>query len=85
MIKKAQNSPSIVGVDLVKEVTCQKPYEFTEALPKDFEWGEVSAKGKRHKIVALDCGIKKNILRKLNQHGFEVTGHPPVHDNRRFC
>lgn len=76
LVKKAQNSASIVGVDLVKEVTCQKPYTFTEALPKDFEWGEVNAKGKPHKIVALDCGIKKNILRKLNQHGFEVTVMP---------
>jgi carbamoyl-phosphate synthase small subunit len=77
LVKKAQDSPSIVGVDMVKEVTCQKPYEFKETLPKDFEWGnEAKKSGKRRKIVALDCGIKYNILRKLNQHGFDVTVMP---------
>lgn len=76
LVEKAKKSPSIVGVDMVKEVTCKKPYTFTEALPKDFEWGDAKPGPKKHKIVAVDCGIKKNILRKLNQHGFEVTVVP---------
>ena len=76
LVKKAQDSPSLVGIDLVKEVTCKKPYEFKEALPPDFEWGEPALSKKRWKIVALDCGIKFNILRKLNQHGFDVTVVP---------
>lgn len=76
LVKKAQDSPSIVGVDLVKEVTCKAPYEFKEGLPKGFEWGS-PIEGKRiRKIVALDCGIKRNILRKLNQHGFDVIVMP---------
>ncbi len=76
LVKKAQDSPSIVGVDLVKQVTCKKPYEFREALPKDFEWGEPIQGKQVKKVVALDCGIKRNILRKLNQHGFNVTVMP---------
>ncbi len=76
LVKKAQDSPSIVGVDLVKEVTCKKPYEFKETLMPGFEWGEAGAPKKRRKIVALDCGIKMNIVRKLNQHGFDVTVVP---------
>ncbi len=78
LVKKAQNSPSIVGIDLVKEVTCKKSYEFKEGLPKDFEWGSILGEEKRtvYKVVAVDCGIKKNILRKLNQHGFDVTVVP---------
>ena len=75
LVEKAKNSPSIVGIDLVKDVTCAKPYEFKEMLVPGFEWGE-SAYKNRKKVVAVDCGIKKNILRKLNQHGFDVTVVP---------
>ncbi|MFZ5802751.1 MAG: glutamine-hydrolyzing carbamoyl-phosphate synthase small subunit [Candidatus Omnitrophota bacterium] len=74
LVLKAQASPSIVGRDLVKEVTCQKPYEFSEGLLQGFEWG--CACEKVFPIVAIDGGIKKNILRKLNQHGFRVTVVP---------
>ncbi len=77
LVKKARESQSIVGVDLVKEVTCQKPYEYREALLKGFEWGAPSGdKKKPLKVVAVDCGIKTNILRKLVQHGFSVTVVP---------
>ena len=62
-------------VDLVKEVTCKKPYNLDETLLQDFEWGNPNSKNKK-KVVAIDCGIKKNILRKFNQHGFSVTVVP---------
>ncbi|MCD6581368.1 MAG: carbamoyl phosphate synthase small subunit, partial [Desulfuromusa sp.] len=32
LIKKARQAPSIVGRDLVKEVTCKKPYRSTEGV-----------------------------------------------------
>lgn len=76
LVEKAKKSPGIVGVDLVREVTCQKPYEFRENLLKGFEWGSGDARKKTFKAVALDCGIKKNILRKLVQHGFQVEVVP---------
>ncbi len=74
LVKKAKESQSIVGIDLVKEVTCKQPYAFKEGLLEGFEWGR--ANQKIFKIVAIDCGIKKNILRKLNQHGFDVKVLP---------
>ncbi|MBU3759028.1 MAG: glutamine-hydrolyzing carbamoyl-phosphate synthase small subunit [Candidatus Omnitrophica bacterium] len=76
LVKKARESKSIVGADLVKEVTCSQPYEFRETLMKGFEWGEPAPGKKVFKAVALDCGIKTNILRKLVQHGFSVTVVP---------
>jgi carbamoyl-phosphate synthase small subunit len=76
LVKKAQDSPSIVGVDLVREVTCKEPYEFREGLSPEFEWGKNAQGKKLHKIVAIDCGVKRNILRKLNQHGFDVKVVP---------
>jgi carbamoyl-phosphate synthase small subunit len=74
LVKKAKNSPDIEGVDLVKEVTCQKPYAFEEVMPAEFAWGD--QKKKAFKVVAVDSGIKWNILRKLNQHGFHVQVVP---------
>ncbi|MFA6600548.1 MAG: glutamine-hydrolyzing carbamoyl-phosphate synthase small subunit [Candidatus Omnitrophota bacterium] len=76
LVRKAAESPSIVGVDLVREVTCQKPYTYRETLPPGFEWGEAKTKNKVRRIVAIDGGIKFNILRKLHQHGFDVTVVP---------
>lgn len=74
LVKMAKNSPGIEGVDLVKEVACKKAYDFTEMMPEEFSWGD--RRKKRVHIVAVDSGIKLNILRKLNQHGFAVKVVP---------
>jgi len=86
LIKKAKESRSIVGVDLVKEVTVDKPYKWTER-PYDLEKAGLVAGGQLKfdkvdpqpagiPIAALDCGIKYNILRKLTAEGFDVTVYP---------
>jgi carbamoyl-phosphate synthase small subunit len=69
LVSKAKCLPSLEGHDLVKEVTCKKPYEWTEG-----EWGlkkgETFFKDSlKHKyfVIAYDFGIKRNILRKLAQ------------------
>jgi len=83
LIRKARDSESIVGVDLVKQVSCREPYEFKEVLPRDFVWPRTgcAAAGQRKKrksysVVCIDGGIKLNILRKLCQHGFRPTVVP---------
>ncbi len=77
LVKKAKDSPSIVGVDLVKEVTCREPYDFEEELIPEFAWpSQKTCPPKKHFIVCVDGGIKFNILRKLNQHGFRVKVVP---------
>ncbi len=62
LVKKAKNSPGLVGVDLVKDVTCEKKYDWNR-------------KGK-FKVVALDCGVKYNILRGLERNNCKVTVVP---------
>ncbi|MEI7750587.1 MAG: glutamine-hydrolyzing carbamoyl-phosphate synthase small subunit [Candidatus Omnitrophota bacterium] len=74
LIQKAKKSRSIEGVDLVKEVMCQKPFVFDEVMPAEFAWGD--QRKKKFKVVAVDSGTKWNILRKLNQHGFHVQVVP---------
>ena len=64
------SAPRIVGVDLVKEVTCPRAYEWTEGLP-----GRPMAAARRH-VVVIDCGVKRNILRHLVTAGNRVTVVP---------
>ncbi|MCA1926898.1 MAG: glutamine-hydrolyzing carbamoyl-phosphate synthase small subunit [Calditerrivibrio sp.] len=73
--KKARAVPSIVGKDLVQYVTCREPYEWLEGswqLDGSFYKPE---KFSKH-IVALDFGIKRNILRYLVDEGCRVTVVP---------
>ncbi len=75
LVDKARKAPSIVGQDLVKEVTCQKPYHWTEG-PWDLTNGYSPGKKGRFKVVAYDFGIKRNILRNLVASGCDVTVVP---------
>ena len=64
LVAKAKAAPSMAGSDFVKEVTVAEPYVF------DAE-GE-----KKYDVVALDFGIKTNILRLLAEAGCRVTVLP---------
>jgi carbamoyl-phosphate synthase small subunit len=64
VVKKAAASRGLVGRDLVKRVTCDKPYQWPEE------------KAVRYKVVALDCGMKFNIARSLAERGCHVTIMP---------
>ncbi len=74
LVQKAKDAPSIVGVDLVREVSCAKMYDFNETMPVGFEWGKKNPQ--KYQVVAIDSGIKYNILRLLNRHGFKVKVVP---------
>ncbi len=78
LIGKAKTSPGLLGRDLVKEVTCEKSFSWTNgnesqflnhpSPPSDFHF--------RPKVVALDYGVKYNILRSLCDWNCEVTVLP---------
>jgi carbamoyl-phosphate synthase small subunit len=79
LVDKAKASPGLVGRDLVREVTCDAPYDWEVA---DWELGH--GYGKRDPallrdaplVIALDYGIKQNILRRLVATGFRVRVLP---------
>ncbi len=76
LVRKARQAPSIVGRDLVQDVTCKEPYHWSEG-PWDLVKGYQPAAGKpRYKVVAYDFGIKRNILRNLVAAGCDVTVVP---------
>jgi carbamoyl-phosphate synthase small subunit len=75
LINKAKNFSGLEGLDLAKKVTCQQTYKWDEmrwAWPKGFE----RQKQAKHKVVAIDYGAKRNILRCLSSAGCEVTVLP---------
>lgn len=76
LVAKARQAPSIVGQDLVREVTTSQPYHWNEGL-WDLESGyRTTPTPSRYKVVAYDFGIKRNILRNLVAAGCDVTVVP---------
>jgi carbamoyl-phosphate synthase small subunit len=77
LLKKVQSSEGIVGIDLVTEVSCEEPYNWNEGTHswRPLDEKDLQAEDK-FKVVAYDFGLKQNILRKLTDHGCEVTVVP---------
>jgi len=75
LIEKAKSSPGLIGRDLVKDVACNEAWDWDgkSKIPLD------SARGRQNpkfKVVAVDCGIKYNILRLLTKAGCGVKVVP---------
>ena len=86
---KAKASPGLVGQDLVKNVTCQEPYDWNEGMWQPvggYKRRDGSSAAKRSRkgsfsapkyfVVAYDYGIKYNILRNLAESGCQVRVVP---------
>jgi len=77
LVERARAIPSMSGSDLTPLVTTQAPYEWQGA--SDAEWDyrpEVGSQPVRKRVVAVDFGVKRNILRRLAHHGCDVTVVP---------
>jgi carbamoyl-phosphate synthase small subunit len=79
LVARAKASPGLVGRDLVKEVTCAEPYDWDLG---GWELGTGYRRPTKEElrdaplIVALDYGIKRNILHRLVASGFRVRVMP---------
>ena len=80
LVEKAQAAPSLVGRDLVKEVTCREPYDWSQGyweLEGGYrQQGTGHAPEPRFSVVAYDFGVKFNILRHLVEAGCRVRVVP---------
>ncbi len=75
LVAKARKFPGLVGLDLAKDVTCAQSYRWDEmrwAWPEGYT--RRTEPGRR--VVAIDYGAKRNILRCLASAGCEVTVLP---------
>ena len=71
LVRKAKEYPTLVGRDLVREVTCVTPYDWHQGR-WGLESGYETAKDTTRLVVAYDYGIKWNILRNLASAGCGV-------------
>ena len=72
---EAKAWPGLIGMDLAKDVTTGQTYTWDET---SWVWGQGYGRleNPRHHVVAIDYGIKRNILRLLADHGCRVTVLP---------
>ncbi len=75
LVAKARAWSGLVGLDLAKDVTCAQSYRWDET-----RWAWPEGYGKREgdglRVVAVDYGAKRNILRCLASAGCDVTVLP---------
>jgi carbamoyl-phosphate synthase small subunit len=75
LVAKARAFKGLVGLDLARDVTCAQSYRWDEtrwAWPQGYTRQETPAA----RVVAIDYGAKRNILRSLASVGAEVTVLP---------
>ena len=72
---KVLSSPGIVGMDLVSEVSCGKPFKWNDSSG---DWVSESRQrpDTNYRVVAYDYGIKSNIMRRLYGLGCDLTVVP---------
>lgn len=75
LVKAARDFAGLEGMDLAKDVTCAQSYRWNEmrwAWPEGYQ----TQADPKHKVVAVDYGAKRNILRCLASAGCEVVVLP---------
>ena len=73
LLQAARAARSMNGLDLVREVTPTETYTFSEGRGA---WADSAPRPLKHHVVAIDFGLKRNILRCLVDAGCRVTVVP---------
>jgi carbamoyl-phosphate synthase small subunit len=83
LVDRAREIPSMVGRDLVREVTCLAAFDYepppgtlADATGETYVPPPGRRSRRRLRIAAYDLGMKWNILRRLHEHGCEVRVFP---------
>ncbi|MEN9262350.1 MAG: glutamine-hydrolyzing carbamoyl-phosphate synthase small subunit [Thermostichus sp. HHBFW_bins_43] len=79
LLEQVRAAPSMQGLSLVAEVTTPQPYEWLDPTPADWDYGQsqgIPLPDPPLRVVALDFGIKRNILRRLTRYGCRVMVLP---------
>ncbi len=75
LVAKAKAWPGLAGMDLAKDVCSRQTYAWDETLWQLGAGFGIAAPSAKH-IVAIDYGIKRNILRNLASNGARITVVP---------
>ena len=75
LLAKARAFKGLEGLDLAKKVTCKQSYKWNE-MRWDWSEGYTEVSAPQYKVVAIDYGAKRNILRSLASVGCDVIVLP---------
>lgn len=76
LLKLVQQAPDMNGLNLVKEVTTNEVYQWTEETDAEWAFSTAATQDNPLTVVAIDFGIKRNILRRLASYGCKVIVVP---------
>lgn len=76
LLAKVQQIPSMDGLNLAQQVTCSERYEWIEPTPDSWEFTSEDSSQRPFNVVAIDFGVKRNILRRLAHYGCRITVVP---------
>ena len=77
LLEQVQNAPSMAGLNLVQEVSTNKVYEWSQKTEAVWEFSDTTQSNEEPlTVVAIDFGIKRNILRRLASYGCRVIVVP---------
>jgi len=78
LVEEARELPQMEGSDLVRSVTCDRPFDWQPADDSATEFAPPPQRRSKRplKVAAYDYGMKWNILRRFSAHGCEVRVFP---------
>ncbi|MDR9403143.1 MAG: glutamine-hydrolyzing carbamoyl-phosphate synthase small subunit, partial [Halothece sp. Uz-M2-17] len=78
LLAQVKAAPSMLGLNLVNEVTTKEVYEWSDPTAESWEFRPVMEQDDPMAltVVAIDFGIKRNILRRLASYGCRVIVVP---------
>ncbi len=76
LLNKSKSWNGLLGLDLAKKVSCKNIYHWSSLKSWDKKKGYTKNKENKYKVVAIDYGIKKNILRCFSDINCSVTVVP---------
>ncbi|MCP6761610.1 MAG: glutamine-hydrolyzing carbamoyl-phosphate synthase small subunit [Fischerella sp. CENA71] len=89
LLERVLAAPAMNGLNLVREVTTQTAYEWSQTTDPVWEFNPEAKTNSEETftVVALDFGIKRNILRRLASYGCRVIvvpAHTPIEEILKY-
>lgn len=77
LLEQISEAPSMKGLNLVSEVTTSSVYEWSDPTTSIWEFNlNIKSNSEPFTVVAIDFGVKRNILRRLASYGCRVIVVP---------
>ena len=77
LLNIVKQAPDMSGLNLVKDVTTDETYQWSEGTETEWEFAPENSNNQDSlTVVAIDFGVKRNILRRLASYGCKVIVVP---------